>query len=154
MRKLISIILLLIFPLWVIGQIQITGTGQGNTYTITNLHDGKSIKASGLILYVGNPYYEFDTATDGDTSPSLDNYPVIKLNNTNNTVVTDLVITDSTKTALILLFITSDSTEIDNDAGQIECHTDLQLRNGDLVWAFRTGSDWYIIPFFLKDDKS
>jgi hypothetical protein len=152
--KLLRLIIFILFPFTLSAQIKLAGKGEANTYTITNNVDDKSLKAVGVTMYVGNPFYEYVTATDGDTNPDISDYPIAQLDNTNLTDITDFTIADSLKYALILLVFMSDSTTIDNDSADIECHVDLSFKSGDIAWAFWNGPEavWYVWPLFLKDD--
>jgi len=152
MKKFIFFFLL--FPLILSAQISLTGSSSvGNTYTVTNHNDGKSIKAIVTALYVASPFYDFKTATVNDSTPDLSDYPVIKISNTATTEIDSLIIIDNTKVALLLLYFTTDNTDVINSdtIGNIECTVDLSFQTGDLAFAFWTGSEWYVWAAFLKD---
>ena len=148
------IYLFLLIPSLLFSQITIQGSSaSGNTYTVTNNKDDKSLKAIGSTLYVASPFYNFKTATVNDSTPDLSDYPVIKISNTATTEIDSLIIIDNTKVALLLLYFTTDNTDVINSdtIGNIECTTDLSFQTGDLAFAFWTGSEWYVWAAFLKD---
>ena len=150
MKKMLIPLLVLCFAFPTLAQIEVLNTGGSNSYTITNQLDNRSIKATGVTLYVGNPYYMFQTATDGDTTPDVQDYPILKTANTAATEIDSLGLDDSDKFALILLYFNDDYTSFDNDSDDIVCHTDLYFKTGDVAWAFWNGTEWYIIPLFIR----
>jgi len=148
------IYLFLLIPSLLIGQINMaSSSATGNTYTITNASDGLSIKAVGTTLFIANPFYKFKTATVNDDTPDVSNTPVVKISNTNATDIDSLIIVDDSMVALLLLYFTTDNTDVINSdtIGNIECTIDLSFQTGDLAFAFWTGSEWYVWPAFLKD---
>ena len=148
------IYLLLLIPSLLIGQVAISSSSAtGNTYTLTNVNDDLSIKAVGTTLFVANPFYKFKTATVNDSTPDVSNVPVIKISNTATTDIDSLIIVDDSMVALLLLYFTTDYTDVINSdtIGNIECITDLSFQTGDLAFAFWTGSEWYVWAAFLKD---
>lgn len=153
MKKLLVFVLTFLLTSYVSAQVMaVSGVGQSNTYIITNAPDDVSTKENASAkIYVQQPYYSFLEITNNAAVPTISDFPVIKMNNSSRTDLTDLYLEDSLKVALVLLYFTSDNTGIDNSSPEIDSKENILFNTGDLAWAFWDGSSWHIWPLYIKE---
>lgn len=153
MKSLLVFALTFLFADFTFAQVMaVSGTGQSNSYVITNAPDDKSTKEDGSAkIYVQQPYYNFLEITGNAAVPVISDFPVIKVSNTSRTNITDMYLEDSLKVALVLLYFTTNVTSIDNSSSEIDSKEKIQFHAGDLAWAFWDTSSWHIWPLYIKE---